>query len=74
MGNNTITLILMFEHIMPNVIVDKIVIPSNLKLNRNIKLSSLIAQLMRKNLFVALLMKYCHVDVNINQFKITDFN
>jgi hypothetical protein len=64
----------MYEHFMPNVIVDKIVVPSNLKINRNIKLSSLITQLMRKNLFVALPMKYCHIDVNINPFKITDFN
>jgi hypothetical protein len=64
----------MYDHFMPNVIVHKLYIPSNLKINRNIKLSSLIAHLMRKNLFVVLPMKYCHIDVNINPFKINDFN
>jgi hypothetical protein len=57
MGNNTIKLILMFDHFMSNVIVDKEIVQSNLKINRNIKLSSLIAHLMRKNLFIALPMK-----------------
>jgi hypothetical protein len=47
MGNNTATMkfILMVEHFMPNVIIDKEIISSHLKINRNIKLSSLIAQL-----------------------------
>jgi hypothetical protein len=44
----------MYDHFMPNVIIDKQIISSNLKINRNIKLSSLIANIMRKNLFVAL--------------------
>jgi hypothetical protein len=73
-GNVNIKLILMYEHFMPNVIVDKIVIPSNLKINRTIKLSSLIVQLMRKDLFVVLPMKYCHTDVNAKSLKITDYN
>jgi hypothetical protein len=69
-----IKLILMFEHFMPNVIVDKEIILSHLKITRNIKLSSLIANLMRKNLFIALPMKYCHTDVNTKPLKITDYN
>jgi hypothetical protein len=73
-GNVNIKVILMFEHFLPNVIIDKEIIPGYLKINRNIKLSSLIVQLMRKNLFILLPMKYCQVDVNINTFKITDFN
>jgi hypothetical protein len=57
---------------MPKVIVNKEIIPS--KINRKIKLSTLIAQLMRKNLFVALPMKYYHIDVNTTPLKITDYN
>jgi hypothetical protein len=64
--NTNIKLILMYEHFMPNVIIDKDIIPSNLKINRNIKLSSLVAHLMRKNLFISLPMRYCHTDVNTN--------
>jgi hypothetical protein len=41
-GNTNMKIILMYEHFIPNVIVDKLYIPSNLKINRNIKLSSLI--------------------------------
>jgi hypothetical protein len=74
MGNNTIKLILMYEQFMPNVIVDKLVIQSNLKINRNIKLSSLIAHLMRKNLSIALPIKYCYTNVEIMPLKITDYN
>jgi hypothetical protein len=65
----------MYEHFMPNVIVDKLYIPSNIKINRNIKLSSLIAHMMRKNLFIVLPMRYCHTDVNTNYpLKINDYN
>jgi hypothetical protein len=75
MGNNTIKLILIYEHDIPNVIVDKLIADkSNLIINRNNKLSSIIAHLMRKNLFIALTMKYCHIDININPLKITDYN
>jgi hypothetical protein len=60
---------------MPNVIINKESISSHLKINRNIKLSSLIVHLMRKNLFVALSMKYCHTDINTNSpLKINDYN
>jgi hypothetical protein len=64
----------MYEHFMPNVIIDKESISSNLKIKRNIKLSSLIAHLMRKNLFVVLPMRYCHTDVNTNMSNINDYN
>jgi hypothetical protein len=47
--NNTIKLILMLDHFMPNVIVDKSVVVNCCKIHRNIKLSSLIAHLMTKN-------------------------
>jgi hypothetical protein len=57
-NNATIKLILMFEHFMPNALIDKERIPSNININRNINLSSLIVQLMRKNLFILLPMKY----------------
>jgi hypothetical protein len=70
--NTNMKLILLYEHFMPNVIVDKEIIPTNLKINRNIKLSSLFANMMRKNLFMALPMKYCHIDVNTTPLKITD--
>jgi hypothetical protein len=73
-GNSNIKLILMYDHFMPNVIIDKLYIPSNLKINRNIILSSLIAHMIRKNLFIALPMKYCHTDVNTNMSKINDYN
>jgi hypothetical protein len=63
----------MKEHFISNVIVDKSLV-NCCKTNRNIKFSSLIVQLMRKNLFVALPMKYCQVDVNNNHFKISDYN
>jgi hypothetical protein len=59
---------------MPNVIVNKVVVQYKFKINRNIKLSSLIAQLMRKNLFIALPMKYCHINVNTIPLKINDYN
>jgi hypothetical protein len=72
--NVNIKLILMYEYFMPNVIVDKEIISSHLKINRNIKLSSLIAHVTRKNLFVALPMKYCYTEVNTMPFKIIDFN
>ena len=49
-------------------------IPCNLKINRNIKLSSLIAHMMRKNMFILLPMKYCHVDDNNNPLNINDYN
>jgi hypothetical protein len=29
---------------------------------------------MKKNLFVELTMKYCHIDVNINPLKINDYH
>jgi hypothetical protein len=69
---NTIKLILIFDHFMPNVIVDKSLV-THLKINRNIKLSSLIAHLMRKNLFLALSMKYCHIDVNAEPLKTLNY-
>jgi hypothetical protein len=65
-------LILMYDPFMPNIIVDKEVV-DNLNIIRNIKLSFLIAHLMRKNMFIALSMKYCHINVNI-PLKITDYN
>jgi hypothetical protein len=65
----------MYDHFMPNVIVDKLYIPSNLKIHRNIKLSSLIAHMMKKNLFISLPMKYYHINVNNNSpLKINDYN
>jgi hypothetical protein len=39
-GNVNRKLILMFEHFMPNVIINKEIIPYHFKINRNIKLSS----------------------------------
>jgi hypothetical protein len=74
MGNNTLKLILMYEHFMPYVIVDKEIRSSHLKINRNIKLSSLIAHLMKKNLYIALPMKYCYTNVNTMSLKINDYN
>jgi hypothetical protein len=59
---------------MPNVIVDKIFIPANLKINRNIKSSSLVANMMRKNLFIALPMRYCYTSVENIPFKISEYN
>jgi hypothetical protein len=47
-GNANIKLILMYDHFMPNVIIGKEIIPSNHKINRNIKLSSSIVQLMKR--------------------------
>jgi hypothetical protein len=73
-GNNTINLIVMYEHFIPNVIIDKDIISSHLQINPNIKLSSLVANIMRKNLFISLNMKYCHINVNINPLKINDYN
>jgi hypothetical protein len=74
-GNVNIKLILLYNHFMRNVIIDKDIIPCHLKINRNIKLSSLIAHLMRKNLFIALPVKYCHRDINTNSpLKINDYN
>jgi hypothetical protein len=65
----------MYEHFMPNIIIEKEIISSHLKINRNIKLSSLIAHFMRKSLFMVLPMKYCHTDVNTNSpLKINDYN
>jgi hypothetical protein len=74
-SNTHMNLILMYDHFMPNVIIDKEIIPFNLKINRNIKLSSLIANIMRKNLFVALPMKYCYTNVESSiPLKIPDCN
>jgi hypothetical protein len=75
MGYITLSkVILMYDHFMPNVIVDKETISSHLQINRNIQLSSLIANIMIKNLFIALPMKYCHIYVNTQPLKITDYN
>jgi hypothetical protein len=46
----------MCEHFMPNDIVDKSVV-NCCKITRNIKFSPLIANIMRKNMFVTLPMK-----------------
>jgi hypothetical protein len=73
MGNTTIKWILMNEHFMPNIFVNKEVVTC-CKINRNIKLSSLVAHLIRKNLFIALPMKYCYTNINTMPLKITDCN
>jgi hypothetical protein len=63
-GNiNMIKLLLMYQHFMPNVIIDKFVI-NCCKITRNIKLSSFIPNMMRKNMFIELPMKYCYTSVN----------
>jgi hypothetical protein len=67
---NSIKLILMSKHFILNGIVGKSVV-NCCKITRNIKLSSLIANLMRKNIFIALPMKYCYTSVNITPLKIT---
>jgi hypothetical protein len=59
---------------MPNVIIDKLSISSSLKINRNIKLSSLIAHMMRKNLFISLPMRYCYICDDNSPLKINDYN
>jgi hypothetical protein len=59
---------------MPNVIIDKEIIPSNLKINTTIKLSYLVANMMRKNLFIALPMRYCYTSIENIPFKITNYN
>jgi hypothetical protein len=48
---------------MPNAFVDKSVV-NYCKIIRNIKLSSLIANMMRKNLFTLLPIKYCYTNVD----------
>jgi hypothetical protein len=73
-GNNTIKVLLMYQHFIPNDIFDKEIISSHLKINRNIKLSSLIANMIRKNLWMALSMQYCHINVNTMPLKINDYN
>jgi hypothetical protein len=63
----------MHQHFMPNVIIHIVVVHSNLKINCNIKSNSLIANMMRKNMFIALPMKYCYTNVN-TPLTITDCN
>jgi hypothetical protein len=64
----------MYEHFMPTVIIDKEIVYSNLKINQTIKFSSLIANMMRKNVFVTLPMRYCYTNVDTIPLKITDYN
>jgi hypothetical protein len=73
-GNINRKLIVMYRHFMPNAINDKsVVITTRLSISRNIKLSSLITNMMRKNMFRSLPMKYCYTSVNTT-LKITDYN
>jgi hypothetical protein len=63
-------LILIYDHFMPNITLSK---SQNSITNRNIKLSSLINHVMRKQLLQGLPMKYCHCK-NCSNRRITDLN
>jgi hypothetical protein len=56
-------LILMFEHYMPNIIIDKSI---NTFTKKSMKLSSFISYLFKHDLFNKLPMKYCKTDINSN--------
>jgi hypothetical protein len=63
-------LILMFNHYMPNITLDKSVI---ILTNKTIQLSSFIAYLFRKDLLHRLPMKYCKTNTSDNLI-ISDYN
>jgi hypothetical protein len=63
-------LILMFEHYMPNIIIDKSI---KIFTKKSMKLSSFIAYLFKHNFFNKLPMKYCKTDLNSNII-ISDYN
>jgi hypothetical protein len=62
----------MYEYFISNVIFDKSIVIS-CYIFRNIWLSSLISNMMRKNLFIVLPMKLCYT-FETGPLKITDLN
>jgi hypothetical protein len=60
----------MFEHYMPNIIIDKSI---NTFTKKSMKLSSFISYLFMHNLFNRLPMKYCKAEINSNII-ISDYN
>jgi hypothetical protein len=69
-SNNQFNLILMFEHYMPNIIIDKSI---NIFTKKSMKLSSFISYLFKHDFFNKLPMKYCKTDIN-SIIIISDYN
>jgi hypothetical protein len=63
MAGVNIDLILMFEHYMPNIIIDKSI---NTFTKKSMKLSSFISYLFKHDFFDKLPMKYYKTDLNYN--------
>jgi hypothetical protein len=69
---NILAIILMFNHYMPNIILNK---SDNILTKKTIKLSSFIANLFRKNLLYRLPMKYCKTNnISFDNLNISDYN
>jgi hypothetical protein len=64
-----LNIILMFNHYMPNIILDKSI---NILTNKTLKLSCFIAYLFRKILLYKLPLKYCKTNTSFEDIIISD--
>jgi hypothetical protein len=73
-GCPRISFILMFEHFMPNIIIEKGEnVVSNSNSNRKIKLAKVLSYLFKNELLFRLPMKYCTIGKEVEMLP-TDFN